>query len=45
MELLATVLEFVSQDDQSKWERLVHEGEMALWLGLTYFHLVPGFGN
>ena len=31
--------------DQSKWDRTLHEGEMAIWLALTYLHLVPGFGN
>jgi hypothetical protein len=42
--MLETIIAFVA-DDQSKWSQLVHEGEAAVWLGLTYRHLVPGFGN
>lgn len=31
--------------DQSKWDRVIQEGNMAVWAGLTYLHLVPGVGN
>ena len=41
--MLDIVVTFVA--DQSKWETTIHEGEMALWAGLTYLQLFPLWGN
>lgn len=42
--MLDLIVTFVA-DDQSKWETTIHEGEMALWAGLTYLQFFPLWGN